>query len=82
MTNNDHIEVYTISMPVQEFKFDPFISEPAWCDVSYTFYITDFRVLLLLKDFNEHTRTFTFEYHEDLALLINEEGVVLIIPLC
>ena len=61
---------YTLTAPPVSFVFDAFQQNPAWCDITYTYSFSSPSAELVLLDFNEATRQFTFEYSvEDLAPL-------------
>ena len=57
--------MYTIATPEVLFQFDPFTTLSALCKVSYTYEMDEPDGQLVVKEFNEETRTFTFEYLEN-----------------
>ena len=69
---NKYIQTYTIESPPIEFNFEPFVSDPAWCETAYDFEINGSFGLSLVTAWDDLTRTFIFEYYEGLALLDND----------
>ena len=57
--------MYTIATPEVKFQFDPFTTSSASCEVSYAYEMGDPDGQLVVKEFNEKTRTFTFAYLEN-----------------
>ena len=58
-------QVYTITSPPMTYKIPSFAVEPAWCEVTYSFTMSDMEVVeadaVTFND-NHASRTFTFYY--------------------
>ena len=53
------------------YTFDPFTADPAICDITYTYAVSDPAGDPVIFSFDGATYTFTFDYSVDLAPLVD-----------
>ena len=68
---------YTISDAEKSFIFDPFVVDPAFCAIDYTYTIADVSGDVVISSFTSATREFRFEYSIDLAPSLNTDPSIL-----
>ena len=59
---------YTITTAAVVYTFDQFIVDPIYCEMTYTYQVTDSFAAGVVQSFDSDTRTITFYYDTDIAL--------------
>ena len=61
-------KVYTITDTAVTYEVPNFVSELEWCEITYSYEVEDSSVSVAVS-FDAASKTFTFEYSEDLNLV-------------